>query len=81
MAILAVKWVRWYLHTIQVQIVENRATCNHFSKSATYHSKCSSRRDSLYDTATALLEGPVVGPWRLVDCGKALSVRARGGKA
>ena len=81
MAILAVKLARWYLHTIQWQIVENRATCNPFSKSAAYHFRCSPVTECLYDTAAALLEGPVVWPWRLVDCGKALSVRARGVKA
>ena len=81
MAILAVKWARWYLHTIQVQIVENRATCNPFSKSAAYPSRCSSVTECLYGSVAALLEGPVVWLWRLVDCGKALSVRARGVKA
>ena len=80
-AILAVSSVRWYRYIIRLQIVENMATYNPFSKSASYPFRCSSVTECLYGSVAALLEGPVVGPWRLVDCCKALSVRARGGKA
>ena len=79
MAILAISPVRWYRYTIQGQIVENMATCNLFSKSAAYHFRCSSVTECLYGSVAALLEGSAVWLWRLVDCCKALSVRARNG--